>query len=174
MRTAAAGLLMGVLALGVAGCGFTPVYAPAVKGAPTLGPILVGEVKGKSGHELTVALDRLLGAERGSAAAPRRIEVTLSEYVAGLGYRLDESASRADLVLIASYTVYEPDGRESLKGAANAQASYDITQSAYAEVAAQNAARTRAADVLAERIRADLLMRLKRADGAAAPVTTAR
>ena len=167
MRAVAAGFFAGAMSLAVAGCGFTPVYAPTVAGKPTLGPILVSEVKGKSGHELTVALDQMLGAERGAAAAPRRIEVALQEYVSGLGYRLDESASRADLILIASYTVFEPDGRTALKGTVNAQASYDIPASAYAEVAAQNGARARAADALAERIRADLFLRLQPPAGAA-------
>jgi LPS-assembly lipoprotein len=172
MRAIAAGLFAGAMALGVSGCGFTPVYAPTVAGKPTLGPILVSQVQGKSGHELSVALDRLLGAERGAAAAPRRIDVSLTEYVAGLGYRLDESASRADLVLVGAYTVFEPDGKTALKGTVNAQASYDIPASAYGEVAAQNAARARAADLLAERIRADLLLRLPPPGGGAAASAT--
>lgn len=162
-------LFAGLIALMLAGCGFQPLYAPTAAGKPTLGPIIVSEVKGKSGHELTTALDRLLGVERGMAAAPRRLDVTLTEYVAGVGYRIDESATRADLVLIASYQVFEPDGKESLRGTANAQASYDIPASAYGEVAQQNAARARAADVLAERIRADLALRLKPPAAAANP-----
>lgn len=158
MRVAITGA---IAALALAGCGFQPMYAPTVAGRPTLGPIIVGEVKGKSGHELTIALDQMLGVERGAAAAPRRIDIALTEYVAGLGYRLDESASRADLILVANYVVLEPDGREALRGAANAQASYDIPASAYGEAASQNAARARAADALAEKIRADLALRLK-------------
>ncbi len=157
MRFTASLLALAVLA----GCGFTPMYAPdATRGGPVIGPVSVAVIEGKSGHELKVALDRLFGVERGTGA-PLRLEVKLTELVGGLGYRIDDTASRADLVLTANYILYSADGRQALKGALDGVATYDIPTSAYGDLSAQNAARSRAAVVLAERIRTDIAIQLQ-------------
>ncbi len=147
------------LALMASACGFKPLYAPTPQGAPAIGPVIVDEVPGKSGHELKMALDKLFEPERGTAAA-RRLAISISENVAGLGFRVDESATRSDLVLNANYILYDVSGNEVLKGKASTVASYDIPGSAYGEISAQNDARTRAASQLAERIRAEIALRL--------------
>jgi hypothetical protein len=73
---------------------------------------------------------------------------------------VDESASRSDLVVSASYTLFGPDGRALLRGGVSAAAGYDIPNSAYGEIAAQDDARERAAENVAEKLRADLAIRL--------------
>lgn len=156
------------LALLAAACGFKPLYAPSPSGAPAIGPVIVDEMPGRSGFELKAALDRLFDAERGTGAA-RRLAVTISESTAGLGFRVDESASRADLVLSANYVLYDVSGAEVIKGSASGAASYDIPASAYGEIAAQDDARARAADQLAERIRAELALKLASRPLAPAP-----
>jgi LPS-assembly lipoprotein len=147
----------------LAGCGFSPMYGPdATRGGPVIGPVAVATIEGKSGHELKVALDRLFGVERG-AAAPQRLEIKLEEFYGGLGYRVDDTASRADMILRANYVLFDAVGKEAVKGYIESVASYDIPASAYGEIAAQNAARERAANVLAERIRNELALKLQRA-----------
>lgn len=146
-------------AVTAAACSFTPLYAPHADGTPAIGPVLVDEVPGKSGFALKNELDKLFDAERGTGAA-RRLAIKMDEGIAGLGFRLDESATRSDLTLSATYTLYDVDGTEVTKGTASAVASYDIPSSAYGEVAAQNDARDRAASMLAERIRAELAIKL--------------
>ena len=146
-------------AVSVAACSFTPLYAPQANGAPAIGPVIVDDVAGKSGFALKTSLDKLFDVERGTGAA-RRLSIKMDEGIAGLGFRLDESASRSDLTLSASYVLYDVDGTEVTRGTASAVASYDIPASAYGEVAAQNDARERAADMLAERIRAELAIKL--------------
>jgi LPS-assembly lipoprotein len=93
----------------------------------------------------------------------------MSESVAGLGYRLDESASRSDLTLSASYVLYDAAGKEVLRGSASSVASYDIAASAYAEITSQDDARKRASEVLAERLRTELALRLAQKHASAAP-----
>jgi LPS-assembly lipoprotein len=147
----------------LAGCGFTPMYAPdAARGGPVIGPVSVAMIEGKSGHELKVALDRLFGVERG-AAAPQRLEIKLTESVGGLGYRIDDTASRADMVLSASYVLFDAAGQQAAAGNLNGVATYDIPASAFGDLSAQNAARARAAGVLAERIRTDIAIQLQQA-----------
>ena len=153
-------ILPALLAAAVLGaCSFTPLYAPQASGTPAIGPVLVDEVPGRAGFAMKNALDKLFDVERGTGPA-RRLSVKLDEGIAGLGFRLDELATRSDLTLSAAYTLYDADGQEVTKGQASAVASYDIPSSAYAEVAAQNDARDRAADMLAERIRAELAIKL--------------
>lgn len=147
----------------LSGCGFTPMYAPdATRGGPVIGPVSVAMIDGKSGHELKVALDRLFGVERG-AAAPQRLEIKLDEQIGGLGYRVDETASRFDVILRAQYVLYDAAGREAAKGMLDGVATYDTPASSYGDIAAQGAARSRAAGLLAERILADIAIKLQQA-----------
>jgi LPS-assembly lipoprotein len=148
-----------LLAAPLAGCGFTPMYGGTASGSPAIGPVIVDEVPGKSGFVLKMELDRLLSVERGTGAA-RRLQVRLSEAVSGLGFRVDTSASRSDLLLNASYVFYDADGKELFRGAENSVASYDIPADVYGEIAAQNDARERAAAALAEKLRAAVALHL--------------
>jgi LPS-assembly lipoprotein len=148
-----------LLAVVLSACGFSPLYAPKADGTPAIGPVIVDAVPGRSGFVLKNELDKLFDVERGTGAA-RRLAVTLDEGLAGLGFRIDESASRSDLTLSATYVLYDVNGQEVTRGRAATTASYDIPSSAYSEVAAQNDARARAAEQLAERIRAELAIKL--------------
>jgi LPS-assembly lipoprotein len=157
MRALLIALTLG-LSGAVSGCGFTPMLAPR-DGAVAIGPIYVPEVPGKSGHVFRTELERLLDAERGQGPL-RRLEVSLSETVESLALRVDESATRSDLRLNASYVLYDADGAPLISGSVYSVASYDIPPSAYGEVAAQNDARERAAQQLAERMRIELALKL--------------
>lgn len=169
-RLIAAALATTLAASLLGGCGFQPLYAPSALGAQgtAIGPVFVDEVPGKSGFALQAELDRLFSAERGKGAA-RRLAITMNETISGLGFRVDESASRSDLTLTASYVFYDPDGTEAFRGQARSVASYDVPNGAFGEISAQDDARERAAEQLAERIRTDISLRLasRRADGPA-------
>jgi LPS-assembly lipoprotein len=150
-----------LLAVSAAGCGFQPLYAPsAFSGQPAIGPVEVGVIRGKSGHALKLELDRLLAAERRSEAEIRRLDIELTESVVGLGYTVNEAATRNDLILVANYTLSDSKGGAAAKGRLEVTVSYDIPPGAFAEIAAQDNARERAAAVMAERIRTDLALRL--------------
>jgi hypothetical protein len=153
-----------LLAVSTGGCGFKPMYAPTPSGADaeasgSVGPVVVDMTPGKAGHELKTALDRRFTLERGRSA-PSRLKITLTEGIAGLGYRIDDSATRADLYLFASYQLLDPQGKLRVQGSTQSVASYDIPASAYGDIAAQNAARTRAAEALADQIRLQLAAKI--------------
>lgn len=152
-------ILVAAIALAaLAGCGFKPMYAPG--GDPLIGAVSVPEVPGKAGHAFRTELVRQLAAE--NRGAQRRLDITVNEVVAPLGLRVDESASRADLILNSSYKLYDETGRELVKGIVTATASYDIPISAYGAAAAQDDARERAGVLLANRVRTDLALKLAR------------
>lgn len=146
------------MCLTLAGCGFSPMYAPP-GGGQAIGPVQVSTIEGKAGHVLKTELDRMLAIEDGPGA-PAQLEITLREFVVRLGIRLDESASRAELRLIANYTLRPADGGEVLRGSLNSSASYEIPTAAFGEITAQDDARERAAEAMAQRFRSELALRL--------------
>jgi len=150
----------------LSGCGFKPMYAPTAalgtQGA-VIGAVSVPEVPGKSGHAFRTELTRLLDIERGAAGGEKRLELTVSEQVSQLGLRVDESATRADLVLTSDYKLFSPEGKELIRGRIVVTASYDIPVAAYGAATAQDDARERAGVLLAQRMRTDMALRLSQA-----------
>ena len=152
-----------VLALTLGGCGFQPMYAPNAftntDGGAVIGAVNVAEIPGKAGHVLKTELERMFAIEPSDGAPARALAITLQESVAQLGIRRDESASRAELTLTASYQLTDYDG-PGLTGRQTAKVTYAVPDSAFGEIAAQDDARERAAEMLAQRVRADIAMRL--------------
>lgn len=168
-------LLPAVLSVALAGCGFSPMYARNAPGATDghyIGPVSIDKISGKSGFLLKAELEKLLQVEAGDGPA-RRLAISTSEGVGGLGFRVDESASRSDLMLSASYTLFDGDGKRIVSGSASSVASYDVPALAYGEIAAQDDARERAAETLAQKIKAQLSLQLAATKVAAKPASAA-
>ena len=155
-------LLIASLTLLVAACGFQPMYAPA-GGGNAIGPVQIAEIEGKTGHVLRTELTRILAVEN-DGSPPMNLEITLTEQVTPLGLRRDESATRAELRLTANYilTPAQSDGRV-MRGSVSSVVNYDIPTGAFGEIAAQDDARERAAETMAQRFRAGLALRIAQA-----------
>lgn len=153
-----------VALLALSACGFKPMYAPTGVGPDraVIGSVYVPEVEGKSGHAFRTELTRLFDIERDRGGAQKRLEVKVVESVSGYGLRIDESATRADLVLSSTYKLLDARGVEIVAGAVSATAGYDIPASAYGAATAQDDARERAGVLLAQRVRTDIVLRLTR------------
>jgi LPS-assembly lipoprotein len=160
-------LVIAGLTLMLAACGFQPMYAPA-GGGNAIGPVQIAEIDGKAGHVLRTELSRLLAVEN-DGTPPMTLQITLSEQVTPLGIRRDESATRAELRLIANYVLTPPSRGQVMRGSVLTTVNYDIPTAAFGEIAAQDDARERAAETMAQRFRAELALRLaqSRAEGAA-------
>lgn len=153
-------VLLASLTLFVAACGFQPMYAQP-GGGPAIGPIQVSMIEGKAGHVLRTELDRILAVEN-NGAPPARLDITLQEQVIQLGLRLDESATRAEIRLNAEY-VLTPSTGAAIRGNLTSVVNYDIPTAAFGEIAAQDDARERAAETMAQRFRAELALRMAQA-----------
>jgi LPS-assembly lipoprotein len=153
-------LLVPLALLALAGCGFRPLYAPSATGEAVIGPVVVAEIDGRAGHSMSLELGRLFGAEAGAQQPPRQLQVTLSETVSRLGYRVDESAQRADLIVVANYRLETPGEAEPLTGRISTTVGFDIPDSAFGEITAQDDARERAGEVLAQQLRTEIALRL--------------
>jgi LPS-assembly lipoprotein len=154
-------LIAATLTLLLAACGFQPMYAPSSGGA-AIGPVNVSQIDGRAGHVLKTELDRILGAEANAGGEPQQLDITLRESVLQLGIRRDESASRAEYRLTARYTLTGASGAP-IRGSLSTVVNYEIPPSAFAEIAAQDDARDRAAETMAQRLRAELAIKLAQA-----------
>lgn len=155
-------LLIAGLTLLLAACGFQPMYAPG-DGANAIGPVQIAEIEGKTGHVLRTELTRILAVEN-DGSPPANLEITLTEQVTPLGIRRDESATRAELRLTANYILTPPQaGARVMRGSVFTVVNYDIPTAAFGEIAAQDDARERAAETMAQRFRAELALRIAQA-----------
>jgi LPS-assembly lipoprotein len=156
-------LLAGFALVLLAACGFQPMYATSANGGPAIGPVTVAQIDGKAGHVLKTELERILAVENTGAPA-MLLEITLQEQVTALGIRVDESATRGELRLIANYVLTPPPGSgQVMRGSVFTVVNYDIPEAAFAEIAAQDDARERAAETMAQRFRAELALRMAQA-----------
>ena len=148
-------------ALLLGACGFSPMYGGASGGAAAIGPVQVATIDGKAGHVLQTELDRILAVEN-NGGEPAQLNVTLNEQVTQLGFRRDESTTRAELRLIANYVLTPPHG-QVMRGSVTTVVNYDVPTAAFGEITAQDDARERAAETMAERFRAELALRMAQA-----------
>ncbi len=155
-------VLIASLTLLLAACGFQPMYAQP-QGANAIGPVAVSEIDGKAGHVLRIELNRILAVEN-DGSAPMDLRITLVEQVTPLGIRRDESATRAELRLTANYVLTPPQpGARVMRGSVFTVVTYDIPTAAFGEISAQDDARERAAETMAQRFRSELALRMAQA-----------
>jgi LPS-assembly lipoprotein len=155
-------VLIASLTLLLAACGFQPMYAPG-DGANAIGPVQITEIEGKAGHVLRTELSRILAVEN-DGSPPASLEITLTEVVTPLGIRRDESATRAELRLTANYILTPAQANGTvMRGSVFTVVNYDVPPAAFGEIAAQDDARERAAETMAQRFRAELALRIAQA-----------
>jgi LPS-assembly lipoprotein len=141
---------------GLAGCGFRPLYGGDAGGsAASLAQIRIANIPDRPGQQLrNLLLDRL--TPLGPPARPAyELSVVLREARHDLAIRKDESATRANLVLTASFVLVPADARDARRfaGSAVSTNSFNRVRSDFAALSAENDARNRALRVLAEEIR---------------------
>jgi len=172
-RTLLAGLAGGLLAAGLGGCGFRPLYG-RTGGADlsdTLAQVEIGPVGSTAsdhpdlarlGQQLRNALlDGL--APRGPGGAPvYRLDVSVSEGISSLAVQKSADATRADLTLTANYRLSDlRTGAGLLSGSTSAISSFNILNSEFATLTAEKGARDRAVRQLGDDIRLRVAIFLK-------------
>ena len=151
--------LAALLAPGLAGCGFQPLYAgkPGSGVADDIAAVRIAPIRDRSGQILRNALIERLNP-RGAPADPRHVlETSLAVTRQKLGIRKDETATRESLRFTAVFRLRESaSGAIVHSGRAAAIASYNIVESEYATIASERAARRRGLTLVAERMTARL------------------
>jgi LPS-assembly lipoprotein len=150
----AAGLLVAA-ALGLSGCGFTPLYAQSGV-ASNLTAVDVVAPDGRAGFLLREHLDDAMGKNRGLAPA-YRMNLSISETRFPRGVRIDNVATRYEYVLVTGYTLTSlPSGAIAKRGQVRVELTYDSADQPYSAISAQQDAQDRAASEAARRIQLEV------------------
>lgn len=142
--------LVVLVALALAGCGFTPMYATSGDGtglANQFSSVQVAPIPDRVGQVVRNGLMDRLNPHGPPGAPLYRLEVTLDEAVEGFGFRPDEAITRENLRLDAVYRLIRTADEELLlEGNAHSNLAYDIVQSDFANFSAKQDARRRTAE----------------------------
>ncbi len=151
-----------LMAIALSGCGFQPVHgAGASLGARD--KISVAEIDGRTGHELRKALRTRLAAGIDGIPSGSVLSVDIDDRLARLSLQPDAAAVRTDFRARATYTLETEAG--PLTGTVLAESSFIVPDAPYGDIAAQTAARERAAGLLADRIVTDIRLKLAAGNG---------
>jgi LPS-assembly lipoprotein len=143
--------------LGLTACGFTPLYADHTGVSRNLADVRVVTGEGRVAYLLRQSLLDEFGARGGESAARYTLRTQDNITRRGLGIRVDDVATRYEIIINVAYELIdEEDGRTVKRGRVSAEASYDTPDQPFAEVAAEESARERAANLAAERLRTEL------------------
>ena len=147
-----------VAGLGLSGCGFEPLYAQRDGDVSTpsdeMAAIRILPLEDRVGQQMHNFLrDRL--NPRGQPTAPRyELRVTLTELRADLGIRKDETATRGNLTMSASFELLDVQSRATLvSGLSRSTNSFNILEDQFATLFSENDARERALRELSDDIR---------------------
>jgi LPS-assembly lipoprotein len=151
-----------VIALVAGGCGFHPLYGSGpTSGAlqNTFAQIYVEPVHDLSvantGYDLRNSVIDSLGATSG--AAQYHLKLTMTQTTQGIALQNDASITRYNDTLTVTYSLVDmATGKEVTKGTETGLSAYNVVQSPYASLIAQQDADRRVAQDVAERIRLDL------------------
>jgi len=150
MRRAAAFFLC--FALGA--CGFHPMYGRSV--GPALSSVYVEPIAERDGYELRNTLIDALQSDGDKAGKVYNLKVTLNESSQGIALQNDATITRYNSRLEARYTLSDMKGNVLTSGTQTELSAYNVVQSPYATLTAQQDASKRAAQDVAERIHLDL------------------
>lgn len=153
---AVAAVIVVAAAMLLQACGFRPVYhARGDASSETLSTIDVEPIADRKGQQLRTMLRARLSPKGPADRAFYRLTVTLTESKSELAIRRDESATRANLTLSAKFRLERlpPYAPGTFDGSALSTNSYNVLDSDYATLSAENDARNRALRTLAEEIR---------------------
>lgn len=162
-------LLLGLIAAPLlTGCGFTPVYATADNGgAPGLRGVRLANVS-TSETALPIITRAFERRTARGGDAEYDLDLVVREGATSLAVQIDDSVTRYNYRVAANYTLRKRADGSVIKGRASAVASFNVVSSQYSTLYAEEAAREKAARVLAEEVERDILIKLASARQAAA------
>lgn len=132
----------------LAGCGFTPVYAPGGPGARLRGQVRPRDPVTSDDFAFNHRLTERLGGE-GEALT---LDYTLRVAVVGQAITPEEVTTRYSLNGSADYTLRDAGGAPRAQGTVSAFTSYSTTGTPVATLAAESDARERLARILADQV----------------------
>jgi LPS-assembly lipoprotein len=135
-------------------CGFHPMYGKSL--APQLSSVYVEPIAERDGYELRNSLIDALHSDGDAGGKAYRLKVVLNEASQGIALQNDASITRYNNRLEARYTLSDTRGNVLTTGTQTELSAYNVVNSPYATLVAEQDASKRAAQDVAERIHLDL------------------
>ena len=149
----------------LAACGFSPLYGGSEKSyiAQELAHINITSIENREGQIIhNFLLDRLIPSGR-RAESRYTLKVAVSRTMHEIGLKVTEEATRAKLILIASYFLTRDiDGKILAEGSVRSVNSYNISDSEFARVVSERNATERAAREVSDEIKTRLSLHFSR------------
>lgn len=152
-------LAVGLVALSLTGCGFTPLYgehgitaAPEV--ADALSQVSIRSLPNREGVKLRQVLREELNSQ-GLKTPIYDLDINLATRIEELGIRQDATSSRANLIMIATFSLSE-GGQTVFGDRVQSIVSYNILDDQYATVASQADAENRGIKMVGAEIKTRL------------------
>lgn len=149
-----------IVSAALAGCGFTPLYGEhSVAGGPgvvaELSHVAIRQLPDRQGMRMRQVLREQLQPRGQEGPAQYDLDIALTSRVEELGVRRDATASRANFILSASFSLNE-GGQPVYGDRVQSTVSYNILDDQYATVTAQADAEERAIREASQAIRTRL------------------
>lgn len=147
------------------GCGLQPMYAGGGKGeiARALADVSVSPIEGQSGWLVRNALVDRLGAGAAGTASRYRLDIRLDDRVEGLGQLSNDAITRERRTLRARYQLVDTqNGEVVLDATAGSDAGFDVVNSEYAVIAAEQTALENLSQEVADQIVTRVSVRLRK------------
>ena len=155
VRGLTAGFLI-ILAGALGSCGFQPLYAERPGGrsvSSDLSEVRIAPISDRAGQMLRNELIDRLNPSGEPNPGKYTLIVTLSVSKQELGIRKDETATRANMLLSATFRLVEAEsGAIVYRSGSSATTSYNIVESDYGTISAERDARQRGLILLADGI----------------------
>lgn len=164
--------------LALAGCGFRPLYAPPAEDADgksvyafeALKTVEVDHIADRDGQYLRNKLVRLLHPSGRARRMEYVLTVTFSEGRTDLDVQQSAIATRANLTVSATYNLVSIASRESVgSGSVSATGGFNIFDSEFQTLIAEQGARERVLESAAEQIRIRIATMLTRSEADGIP-----
>lgn len=146
------------------GCGLQPMYAGGGSGgvAKALADVSVGPIVGQSGWLVRNALTDRLGAGQATSTSRYRLDIRLDDKVEGLGQLANDTTTRERRTLRARYQLIDlKSGDVLLDATAGSDAGFDVVNSEYAVIAAEQTALENLSQEVADQIVTRISVRLR-------------
>ena len=124
--------------------------------APQLASIYVEPIPERDGYEMRNTLIDLFNSDGVSAGKHYRLKITLNETSQGIALQNDATITRYNTTMQARYTLSDMHGNVLTSGIQTELSAYNVVESPYATLTAEQDASKHAAQDVAERIRLDL------------------
>lgn len=124
--------------------------------APEMASIFVEPIADRDGYELRNTLIDLLHSDGETSGKAYRLKIVLNESSQGIALQNDATITRYNTTLDARYTLSDARGNMLTTGTQTELSAYNVVNSPYASLVAQQDSTKRAAQDIAQRIQLDL------------------